>query len=441
MSISFKSHFLKTSLIVLMLVTLTVAIRIPFLRYTGNPYDMGLNQAWTKSATLLGIAESYKHQLDGKELPNYLPGTLILWAAAGHLYQYFVSDAYEVLQPIHSIFVKSPAFLADVIIVVALYLLLLKMRHKYKALVGALIYAMHPAVIHNSSYWGQTDAIYSAYVLLALIGLVCNLPLLSGVCTSLFVLGKPQGIIFLPLIILTLPFRLRYQVRFWLGSIISATFILLPFILDKSVGSVIHILTVAVGSNHNVSANAYNFWWSVLAGRTWFADTDLLYDTISYRHVGFIIFGIIYATTLLLLRKNIRPKKWDEKNIMKIFSAFALISNAFFLYNTEMHERYMFPFIVFGIVPALFHKKYALLYTGITVLLFLNVVKLEPWPIMQAVLFDRFPLIDIAIASWQVALSICLIWMTLLPSKISGKHKPVVPQAKQLRIFSPVKGR
>ncbi|MDA0376535.1 MAG: hypothetical protein O3A80_04475 [bacterium] len=50
----------------------------------------------------------------------------------------------------------------------------------------------------------------------------------------------------------------------------------------------------------------------------------------------------------------------------------SIITYAFFMFNTEMHERYLFPYMVFGLPLLLTGRRGILLYSGTSLLFILN---------------------------------------------------------------------
>ena len=70
------------------------------------------------------------------------------------------------------------------------------------AILSVALYVFNPAVIFNAAVWGQYDAIYTFFLVLALFLALKSKPELSAAAFALAILTKPQGIALAPLIIL-----------------------------------------------------------------------------------------------------------------------------------------------------------------------------------------------------------------------------------------------
>lgn len=95
-----------------------------------------------------------------------------------------------------------------------------------------------------------------------------------------------------------------------------------------------------------------------------------------------------------------------------LFLSAATCAFAFFLFNTEMHERYLFPFVALGLPVAFLGLRAASLYAAISFLFFLNLLGWLPYGSLDRAIFRAFPTLDVAIGTTQV---ICfLFWISLL---------------------------
>ena len=93
-----------------------------------------------------------------------------------------------------------------------------------------------------------------------------------------------------------------------------------------------------------------------------------------------------------------------ERNSFNAPSGFA-----FFTLNTEMHERYLFPFVAFGL-PLLFtNARTRTAYLIVSVLFFFNLLGVLPLGAIDRALYDEFPLLDGFIASGPVCCLIVLL--------------------------------
>ena len=143
---------------------------------------------------------------------DYPPGLLYLFQGLGWLYQHlFAPDfLYPVTAggpalralttnpallaaPIHRTLLRMPAILADLVTGALVFVLALRSLSVPRSLLVASIYWFNPAVIYNSALYGQTDAVHTLLVVIALalvetgrVGILCpgdrRLDQASSVC-------------------------------------------------------------------------------------------------------------------------------------------------------------------------------------------------------------------------------------------------------------------
>jgi hypothetical protein len=97
--------------------------------------------------------------------------------------------------------------------------------------------------------------------------------------------------------------------------------------------------------------NAFNIWF-LLPGRgvlLYGPDTQLFMGWVPYKLVGFMLFGC--ATALALMRPGYEFVKRKKISQSVALQATVCIALGFFLFNTQMHERYAVP--AFGAAWAL----------------------------------------------------------------------------------------
>ncbi len=90
---------------------------------------------------------------------------------------------------------KLPATLADFGLAVGVGYAL--RARPWWAVVGALVIALHPAVIDVSAWWGQYESIYVLFGLVAYLLAVGGRPGWAAVALALAVMSKPQALPFL----------------------------------------------------------------------------------------------------------------------------------------------------------------------------------------------------------------------------------------------------
>jgi len=382
------------------------AVRFGLSWHPGYGFDIGVYQGWARSAVELGLAQSYEQQIGGNMLPDYPPFSITMLAGFGHVYK-FLFGVFDLDTMSYKMFIKLPAIFSDVIICALLYNIIKKWKGRKAGLTGAWIYAFNPAAIYDSALWGQTDSIYSMLLLAALTAWIYERRGLTAVLLALSILTKLQSIVLFPLfayIVFTTLDR-REILRFCVTGIITTLVVLIPFAIGNVLQSVIDVYTGSVGAYSNVTIGAYNFWWSILADKGWrIQSTESPFGLMSYTKWGITLFGLMYALILYIFRRAIR----NPKNIDALMYCSALLAAAFFLFLTQMHERYLFPFVALGVPLVFVSKKVAAAYWGMTIAFTINLMGVMPLSAIDKAAYREFDTLDVFVASTQMWMFIFL---------------------------------
>lgn len=375
-----------------------LTLRIGLAHMPGYEFDVSVNQKWSRSAVELGLAESYKQQLDGNMLPNYPPLSLMVFAGTGWLYRTTVDPTFDIAAPLFDLWIKLPAMLFDLLTASVLWWLMRK-RGESTGLLAAAVYMLHPIVWYDSAVWGQTDALFTLPLLLGLIAYAKDRMTLAGVLLGASVLMKFQAIAVFPLLLLSFA-KPRNVLKLALGGCIAIFVVALPFFQNDGIVAIANVYRESIGYYPQTSVGAYNFWWSLLGDQAWaMPDSKLFLWGISYRVAGFIIFTAIatWITTAPRLIKQASARSVEDT----LFGA-ALLSMAFFLFNAQMHERYFFPFIALALPAALRSRSVMIPYVIVSLLGFFNLLGVLPWGFLDRALFMQFQTIDVAFATIMV---------------------------------------
>lgn len=389
--------------------TIALGIRLILVAIApGHWGDLGTNQGWARTATFQGITTSYTHPLAGGT-PNYPPLTLMIFAAVGHVFRLIISPDFDAATHTFRIFLRLPGIGADLITALLLAALIWKTSSRRAALLAVVIYLVQPAILHDTVIWGQTDSLHTLLLIVSLTALFFRQWLIAGAAFALALLCKVQAIVFLPIFLLFLRDR-RSIAHVTLGFLLASYFVVLPFAQDHSIYEVTRVYTHSVGYYSLLSMNAYNLWW-VLFGESAMKmlDTNMLIGSLSYRWVAFWLLGLTVCVILWLLRRPLSHPP-DSSGFLRACSlAASLIVAAFFLLNTEMHERYLFPFVALGLPFAFSGLVPAALYGGVSLLFFLNLTGAFHFTAADRWLFSTFPAISRAIGFMQLFLFSCLL--------------------------------
>ncbi|MDD5026749.1 MAG: glycosyltransferase family 39 protein [Candidatus Peribacteraceae bacterium] len=365
-----------------------LAIRLLFIGQHGYEYDMVLNQQWSQSATQLGVVRSYSEQIEKNMLPNYPPLSIYIFAAEGHLYRWLVSSSFEVFHPAHRFFVKLPSILFDLATALLLAFVIYRWKGERAARFAALAYVLHPAVIHDAVIWGQTDAWYTFFMVSALTSALSGYWMLAGALSAATLLTKMQGLALLPIMgVLWWCVGWRQKGRWAFGAAATTLIVLSPFALEGALGKVWNVYSGSIGFMNHLSENAYNFWQALYGSGAGKLDTELFLNVCTYRTLGIVLFALASAWILWSMRHvlvaSVHPHA-GKAHIVLI--AAGLIAYAFFLFLTEMHERYLFPAMAL-LLPLAFEGRVGrVLYISASVLFLGNIIH----PVTVSALDDGF---------------------------------------------------
>lgn len=260
---------------------------------------------------------------------------------------------------------KLPSMIADVATAGLLFAVSRRHVGYTTGLLVAVLYALNPAVIVNSTYWGQVDSLFTLLVTAAVWLLTLRK---AGWASALFmaaILMKPQGIIFSPVLFFGLV-SMR-QLRAWMTAAASAVatllVVVLPFSLGQSPLWLYRLYTGTVSEYPYATVNGYNLF--ALLGLNYKAD-DTRALGLSYHAWGLLF---IVLTTLFAWRTYARSRR----PAFAAASAMLLISGVFTL-STGMHERYLFPAAALALLAYVQLKDRILLWlaAGFSVTIFVN---------------------------------------------------------------------
>jgi Gpi18-like mannosyltransferase len=226
--------------------------------------------------------------------------------------------------------------------------------------IWATIIFLNPAFLYVSLIWGQIESLYMFFVLCSILFTFKNKVVLSSVFFALALYSKLQAIIFLPIIIiLFIPSILTTKkinyiqiLKILLGFLCCSIVIFLIFY--NSIGAIFQNVLKSVDLFPVVSANAFNFWVLTIGGiNTGISDLTIPF-LLTYKAWGMIIFSTLSAIVLVPFMNRTLKK---QLNYPILFLTSAIISIFFFYFNTQMHERYLDPAIIFFGLTFLFSRN------------------------------------------------------------------------------------
>ena len=233
-----------------------------------------------------------------------------------------------------------------------------------------LFYALilNIAFCYDTIIWGQTDAIGPALTFAALYMAYHHRFLLSAILCLLALNMKLQMIVFLPiwgLVALHGIIRMKNWKMLLLvpmAMAVAETLLLLPFLCNDNRPDIGHMLFGNFGEMPSVCIHAHNLWYLIFGDASREMNDNLVTNIgVSYRKIGLILFFITSALALAPLVKQLWMNKNAHINKMLIWQTGALISLLFFFLNTEMHERYSHPALLFLAAIAFHTRRFGLL--------------------------------------------------------------------------------
>jgi Gpi18-like mannosyltransferase len=399
-----------------------LVLRLVLAQAPGYGFDIGVNQGWSKSAVVLGLADSYEEQVDGTMLPNYPPFSMLIFGSVGHLYRFTVSPNMDRFAEAFHTVIKLPGITADLLTCVVLFFFIAGLRTRRQGLIAAWIYALHPAVFYDSAVWGQVDSVYTLLILASLLAASRKFWIFCGVFAALAVLTKLQSAILAPAMLAFLFTGWRQALRIVLGGLATALVVLLPFVIGGSFDAIWNVYTNSVGYYSSLSYGAYNLWQGLMGGSAGQPDTDALFGIMSYRHWGLLFFGGTAALFLALRWKQMTKLRAQYPLLPTLFTA--LMAYAFFVFNTQMHERYLFPLMALALPIIFVSRRTAVLYALSSLFFLLNLMGVLPAGSIDKALFSAFPNFPAFIGTVHTCLFFWMFATLLQISRLPSRAKP-----------------
>lgn len=327
----------------------------------GHGYDFESFRNWAIQVREHGLSHAYElSSLDYN--PLYVE---FLW-----VYGRLVGSVHALRESFHSFKIAVLLFDFGVIGITA-YLL----RRNGRNIALACFLLFNPAFFYDTLLWGQVDAIFTMFVVLA-IALATRKHVIASLVSVLIAVNfKLYGIVFLPLVVLlNLPAILEKPKKL-LGAlalmVVVQLLIFLPFLGRDALAAIITANKRQFAASAATSPSAYNFWYIVCGEFAYNVPATKTALGITCKTWGVVLFAITTAVALLPLFKVtvLRKKRLGDGYV---FLACAIYSLAFYFFTTGMHERYSHPAMVMLGISAVLTGNYATYVLG-SIAYFLNV--------------------------------------------------------------------
>lgn len=332
--------------------------------YHGQEADMNCFIAWADMAYKDGLSNFYT----SPSFTDYPPGYIYILYVIGWIRSVFNIAWNSVTS---DILTKMPAMLADLGTGYLIYRVASKKFKELGAALLSMLYLFCPLVILDSAVWGQTDSVFTLFVVLT-----CYLVSQKKLIPSYFVFAiailiKPQSVIFTPILIYGIIDQVFLEDFQWkkffknlilgLLAIAMIGLLMMPFHFQEALAQYKDTLS----SYPYATVNAYNIW--AMLGLNWGAQ-DTVRLGLTCQTWGTIAILLVVAVSALI---NFRCKKTEGK----YYYVGAFIIASVFMFSVRMHERYLFPVAAFLLLTYAMRpiKEVFLLYVGFCCACFYNV--------------------------------------------------------------------
>lgn len=328
-----KDRFLTLTLALGLLIRLALSI-LP-----GFKFDIDTWFAWAQRLNEVGFPNFYSDKI----WTTYTPGFLYILAFLGYLKNLLqIPDGY------FFIVLKLPSIIAEVMTGYISYLIIPNKHWKKIALIFVIF---NPAFIFNSAVFGQFDGLFSLVLLLSVYFLIQKRLVLSSIFYALAFSLKPQAIIVIPVFLFFMLKNLSIKniIKLTLPAILTTELSFLPFFSTNLINGPVNLILNILNTYPYASIFAYNLWG--IFG-FWVPDNKAFLNT-SYQNWGYILLIFFWVVVIYVY---IKIKK------LSFFALAVLSSLSFFFLVTRMHERYLYPSLIFLILFATLKKSKLLLY-------------------------------------------------------------------------------
>jgi Gpi18-like mannosyltransferase len=345
---------------ILFLILVVLCFRFGFIFFKGFKSDLSCFKAWSYYVYKYGTRKFYDLDI----FKDYPPGYIYILYLIG-----FLRDKFNLTENILELFIKFSAIISDVITSIFIFKLA-KNKFSSKSFLIFMFYVLNPAIIFNSSVWGQIDSIYTLILVLSINYLIKNKIFVSCILFCLAILTKPQSLILSPVILFKTYDHLKENnsefdifkktVLILLSCFVFVFLFTIPFTQNLNYSSIIDSFIKSFKNYDFATVNACNLY--MLLG--------LNYYKISQLKLFFLfieIISILLITIYIFYRLN-RDKKYHL--------ACANINLLVFLFTLKIHERYIYPSLIFFLIDYIYShdKKTLFLYTIFSLTCFLNLL-------------------------------------------------------------------
>ncbi|MHC6178714.1 glycosyltransferase family 39 protein [Clostridium sp. JNZ X4-2] len=317
--------------------------------------DVSLFKSWASSA-----ANSFSQFYINSKSSDYPPLYIYVLFLIGK------TASISSVSPYYTLLLKLPSIIADVATAYLIY----KLARKYLPLEISVFlsafYIFNPAVFIDSALWGQVDSFFTLFVVLAFLLLSEKKTVFSSILFTCSVLMKPQGIIFLPVLLFELVREksLKLLLKSIAAALAAALIIIIPFSFNQNILWIFKLYSNTISEYPYASVNGLNFF--NLTGANYEKNSSIFF-IFSYK-----IWGMAAIIAITLFSWIIYAKL---KSRTMAFSCALVQISGVFTFSTGMHERYLFPAAALCILAFIYlkDKRFLTLLLGYTITIYGNI--------------------------------------------------------------------
>ncbi|MFH0802245.1 MAG: glycosyltransferase family 39 protein [bacterium] len=327
--------------------------------FSGHPTDISCFKAWADHVYTNGFANFYSKDY----FCDYPPAYFYVLYIIGFIRNIF-SISFD--SPLYLFLIKLPAITADILTSWLIFRLARRRFEEPASLALSLAYAFNPAVLINSTAWGQVDSILALLLALALQLFTEKKFVPATVVFTAAALFKPQALFLAPLVLLILFCTGSWKtiVLSLLSSLASFAVIVTPFSLSQGLNWLVVLYQKSTTTYPYATLNAFNLY--SLVGGNWAPIADKLFF-LTFGLWSLILTAIAYVFVLYIQFKS------KEKNRLYLLSL--ILVSAAFVCGAYMHERYLFPALILALLSYIGTADRRLLYifSGLSAVQFINI--------------------------------------------------------------------
>jgi hypothetical protein len=326
---------------ILPILFLALAVRVVLMPVVGYKGDTEHFAYWVQQIHYYGLWNFYGDGLHTVAWDRTYPAlsTLVFGFISVQFPFYFPNTS-----PAFAFMLKLFPVLAEVAMVAAVYYWL--RNDKRLRIWIPLMLAIYPGLIATTAWWGQFEATYGVFLVLSLIAFNKDRPIWAWVFFGIAVLLKQPAAAMAPVVLALTLRRYGWRTVLTAGTVVGvmALLVMLPFMLVSGPQQALTPYIGAADAFPYMANNAYNLWYvgatlrmghEVVAFLPYMSDAQMLIGPLKMKTAGMIMLGLFAILMGVIVWRN------AEKRYEFVWGA--AMFWGFFLFPTQVHERYLYP--------------------------------------------------------------------------------------------------